>query len=312
MEGSEVIELTTKSPLTYREILAGDPSVPVERIRGYLFLPPGHHGVLPVVAIIIGSLGFTAGREELYSRALNAVGIAAFVVDSFAPRGFAETVSNQGRLSSASQASDALHAIALLQKDPRFDPRRVGILGFSRGGQVAVATQDQRLQNAVLGRDHGIAAHVALYPSLNPRWRDPLPTKARMLMLLGGADERAPEAKAQHYAKQFAAAGGSVDVVVFPGLFHSFDSLMQAKWRTEANLSRCQMLIEDDGSIVEETSGIRPEGSWGEFLGRLQSQCGSVGGTVGSGPAPRDIAVKPIQAFLTKELGGLQAGVSTH
>jgi hypothetical protein len=166
------------------------------------------------------------------------------------------------------------------------------------------------LQNTVLG--HGIAAHVALYPSLNPRWRNPLPTKARMLMLLGGADERAPEAKAQYYAKQFAAAGGSVDVVVFPGLFHSFDSLMPAKWRTEANLSGCQMLIEDDGSIVEETSGIRPEGSWGEFLGRLQSQCGSVGGTVGSGPAPRDIAVKPIQVFLTKELGGLQAGVSTH
>lgn len=303
MQGAETIAFRSASPASYRELLSGRAS-PGEEICGYLFLPRAGVGKPPLVVISIGSQGFKAGREALYSRALNDIGIAAFVVDSFTPRGFAETTSGQGRLSMAGSTADALHAIRHMRDDPRVDGSRIGMLGFSRGGHAVVGAHHRGLQHVVLGRSDAVAAHVALYPALNPRWRRPQPTTAPMLLLYGEADELVPAWKSRACAEDIEAAGGDVELVGYPGAHHGFDSLTAAAPTSSANLSRCTMFIEDDGDIVEDTTGIRAEGDWAGFLDRLQHAVGTIGATVGHGADGREIAVAKVQTFLRGALFG--------
>jgi dienelactone hydrolase len=300
MQGGEIVEFDTSSPVTYRELLVG--ATAKGRIFGYLFLPQPTGKKPPIVVISIGSQGFKSGREDLYSRALTEIGFAAFVVDSFGPRGFSETTSGQGRLSMAGSTADALHAIAHIRNDPRIDSGRIGILGYSRGGHASVTSYHRKLQQAVLGRTDAIAAHVALYPALNPRWRNPQPTEAPMLLLYGEADDLVPAWKPQACAKEIEAAGGSIELVGYADAHHGFDSITAAKNVPSANFSRCNTLIEDDGDIVEQTSQIRCGSNWAEFLDNIQKVCGSTGATVGYGPAPRDVAVAKIQNFFRTNL----------
>jgi dienelactone hydrolase len=301
MLGGETVVFKSCSPATYKALLAGAPSAS-EEICGYLSMPDKSGGKLPLVVISIGSQGFKAGREVLYSRALTSIGIAAFVVDSFTPRGFSETTSGQGRLSMAGSTADALFAIAHLRNDRRFDAGRIGILGFSRGGHAAIASHHRGLQRSVLGNNGTIGAHVALYPALNPRWRHPQPTEAPMLLLYGEADELVPPWKSRACAKEIADAGGSVELIGYPAAHHGFDSLTPAAPVTSANSSRCNTFIEDDGEIVDEATGMRAGSDWAGFLDHLQRTCGFTGGAVGYGPAPRDVAVARIQDFLRTTL----------
>jgi dienelactone hydrolase len=300
MQGGEIVEFNTSAPVTYRELLAGLPAE--DRIFGYLFLPRPTGAKPPLVVISIGSQGFKSGREDLYSRALTDIGIAAFVVDSFGPRGFSETTSGQGRLSMAGSTADTLHAVGHIRNDPRIDGNRIGILGYSRGGHASVASHHRAIQQAVLGRSDTISAHVALYPALNPRWRNPQPTKAPMLMLYGEADDLVPAWKPQACAEEIEAAGGTIELLGYPDAHHGFDSITAAKSVPSANFSRCNTLIEDNGDIVEQGSQIRCGSDWADFLNNIQKMCGSVGATVGYGPAPRDVAVGKIQNFFREKL----------
>lgn len=302
MQGAEIVEFNSSAPVTYRDLLAGAPAT--ESIFGYLFLPKADGKKPPLVVISIGSQGFKSGREDMYSRALVDSGIAVFVVDSFGPRGFSETTSGQGRLSMAGSAADALHAVAHIRNDPRIDSQRVGLLGYSRGGHAVVASHHRALQQAVLGGSDAIAAHVALYPALNPRWRNPQPTKAPMLMFYGEADDLVPAWKPRACAEEIKAAGGSIELIGYAGAHHGFDSITAAKAVPSANLSKCNTMIEDNGDIVEQTSQIRCGADWADFLDRIQKICGSTGATVGYGPAPRDIAVAKIQDFFRTNLTG--------
>jgi dienelactone hydrolase len=302
VEGAEKIEFKTTNPVAYRELMNPVPRGTKSTIHGYLFRPRNAPAKMPIVVISIGSRGFESGREQLYSEKLNDIGIASFVVDSFSPRGFTETASDQGRVSNAATASDALHAVRFLQDDPRFDADRIGILGYSRGGQVSVATHNRNLQKAILGRETGIAAHVGLYPSMNPIWLNPAPTKAPLLILLGGVDDRAPEAKARAYADRFTLAGGDMTVKTIPNAHHGFDSSHKAIWSDSINLSKVRILIDDDGSVFEESTGTRAGDDWGAFLAKMYEIGGTRGGTTGYGPNPREIAVTDVQVFLSKAL----------
>ena len=76
------------------------PSGPSELVRGTgapatvdgtLVLPAGAAARMPAMVIAHGSGGILPGREEAWAGRLNGLGIATFVVDSFAPRGLSST-----------------------------------------------------------------------------------------------------------------------------------------------------------------------------------------------------------------------------
>jgi dienelactone hydrolase len=295
LDNAEIVEFDGSTPRDYAEVLNGDGGGDV-RLRGYLTLPENPNGPLPLVIVGIGSAGFSAGREAFYSAELSRRGWAVLVVDSFSSRGFSETVSDQGRMTYATSVADTLNAFRFAIADSRFDPNRIALMGYSRGGHMALVGADERLQQAIVG-DARFCAHVCLYPGYNPRWRHPRPTRAPMLLIVGEKDELAPLARAEAYAAQMKSAGAHIRTIVLPDAHHGFDQSHPATYHPElTNLSGSDMYIEDDGSIREETTGLVAR-DWPEFLRAVADKCGKKGATVGHGPAPRDVALPYIVEF---------------
>ena len=101
----------------------------------------------------------------------------------------------------AANVADALAALKLLSTHPRIDPRRIGVLGLSKGGQVARYTELEPFRQAVIGDDTRFALHVAFYPYCSDWYMSERITKAPMLLLLGGKDNYTPASPCRDYAK---------------------------------------------------------------------------------------------------------------
>jgi dienelactone hydrolase len=178
-------------------------------------------------------------------------------------------------------------------------------LGFLGPGQIAVFLDDERLQQAVLGSGPRFAAFAAMYSSCNPQWRNPQPTNRPLLIYLGDADTLAPPRKCQAYAERLRQAGADVRIVLLPGAHHSFDSLQPARRLDNVLvLAGCEFRVEDDGSIVEDRTGLRWDTDWVDFLKAAEAVCGCRGATTGHGPHPRDVAVNPVVDFFREALLG--------
>src|SRR5207245_8332578 len=69
---------------------------------------------------------------------LNELGISTFALDSFTGRGLTEVNSNQALLGRLNFIVDLYRALEVLASHPRVDPRRIVLMGFSRGGQATL------------------------------------------------------------------------------------------------------------------------------------------------------------------------------
>src|SRR6266571_4225340 len=78
-----------------------------EKITADLYRPKVDDRV-PAAVIINSSGGVSAHTEHFYARLLADHGVAALVVDSFAPRGVRETSSDQRRVGQSQSAADAV------------------------------------------------------------------------------------------------------------------------------------------------------------------------------------------------------------
>lgn len=138
-------------------------------IKGKLQLPVGKgrksncfksKKKVPAVLILHGSSGIDA-RGDFYARELNANGIATLEIDMWEARG---VTGPQNRPSLPIYTYlDAFDALAFLSTQGDIDPARVGILGFSWGGVVTMASAEELYANQ-FGGDLRFAAHVAHYP----------------------------------------------------------------------------------------------------------------------------------------------------
>jgi dienelactone hydrolase len=112
-------------------IPAGD-----HRVPGTLSLPAGS-GPLPVVLMLHGDASSRDEVGDMYAReaaALAKQGIASLRID-FAGSGASEEP--ETALTYPNMVKDATASLDFLKGDSRFDPTRISILGFSRGGTVA-------------------------------------------------------------------------------------------------------------------------------------------------------------------------------
>jgi dienelactone hydrolase len=196
-------------------------------IWGTLGLPAGGHAPYPAMVLAHGSGGIEPKDWERWVPLLNKLGVATFVVDSYTPRGITRTVDDQGQLDQSSNDADALFALQLLAADPRIDPARIGVMGFSRGGSVALETAVDRFRRGVIKNNVKFAAHIAFYPGCGLRyWRSPSPlTGAPIMMALGELDNYTPARPCLAFAEAMKAAGQDVEVHVYAGAQHDFDSL---------------------------------------------------------------------------------------
>jgi dienelactone hydrolase len=157
---AEVIDpnLPTISYINFQSL---DPATPLT-VSGQLRIPISETGEqIPAVVIVHGSAGVDS-RGKLYAEALNDTGIATLEIDMWSARDL------QGELSRPSGVPetlpDAYGALKFLSEQPRIDPERIGIMGFSWGGVVTMLTATSPYTDQYTSGELKFAAHVANYP----------------------------------------------------------------------------------------------------------------------------------------------------
>jgi dienelactone hydrolase len=290
------IEYASVTPSGPSELVrgAGAPAT----VGGTLVLPANARGRLPAMVIAHGSGGILPGREDAWATRLNNLGVATFVVDSFTPRGLKSTARDQSRLSTMANLADALAALKLLATHPRIDPARIGVMGFSRGGQVALYSALEPLRRGIIQGDLRFAAHVALYPSCSIPYRANEVSRAPILMLLGGADDYTPAAACLDYADWFRAKGAPVHVITYDGANHDFDipeaprflpGLQSARdCKAEVEVERGSVRRLDTGEVLRDPAAISA----------YFRACMQRGATMGGDPVALARAEQDVAAFL--------------
>ena len=187
---------------------------------------PGKAQTDRVAAIVLvhGSGGIERSMDQWVS-AFNDIGVATFVVSSFEPRGVKRTAEDQGLVSPSANLVDALRALEVLAAHPAIDQSRIGVMGFSRGGEVAFRTAVEPLRRAVIKSDLKFALHIPVYAGCNQVYWSTELTKMPMLNLVGEADDYTTAKPCEELAERYAAAGTPVRTIKYPNAHHSWDAM---------------------------------------------------------------------------------------
>ena len=269
------------------------------RVSATLHLPMQPDRPFACMVILTSSAGVQRHREHYYAQALNQAGIAALIVDSFTGRGVRRTVADQTLVSAAQMEGDAFAALALMRADPRIDPRRIGVMGVSKGG---VATLNSAI--AVRRRWRGgfeplFDLHVAICPGATAQHRDPTTHGRPIYFMLAGRDDYTPATLAIDYAERMRTAGNRrIKVKVYSSAHHGWESLGPVfDIRDAENWSCCRNFIEDDGRhFVVDAGRAMPEP---EYQAWARIHCVSRGARAGGGTAElKRRATADLLAFL--------------
>ncbi len=234
------------SPISLQS-LGSDTQIPAN-----LFKPEGD-GPFPAVVIAHDCSGLgphSSGAPIRWAMELVAQGYVVVIPDSFTPRGFPDGVCFvSGNESSAAsgyvRAADVYAALKFLRTLPYVDGQHIGLMGGSHGGWTTLATMtptgrdDEPLRQA---KQDGFAAAVALYPACAAPYGSwavkrergmvgPVVTYsgvykplAPVLVLVGEKDDWTPAEPCRHLVDTSRTAGYAIDIVVYPGAYHAFDS----------------------------------------------------------------------------------------
>ena len=187
---------------------------------------------LSAVVILHGSGGVDF-RGDFYAQALNAVGIATFEIDMWEAR---EINSAADRPSlPLFTYPDAFGALKFLSEHPNIDPDRIGIMGFSWGGVVTMASATEQYASQ-FGDGLRFAAHVAHYPVCYAYNNSNLPlpglefhdlTGAPLLIQIGEEDDYDNGSAACFALKDSLSPEEQsvVEVTAYEGVFHAWDRL---------------------------------------------------------------------------------------
>ena len=268
----EIIKFTSYNPGIPLTIINGSyVNSPVE-VSGKLILPKEGKN-LPVVVNVHSSGGpskFTSPtqswRKDFKNQLLkNNIGI--FEIDSFTGRGAKSTGSNQGKVSVNAGELDALVAYKILDKHPRVDAKKLGITGLSRGGMASNMAVEKKYSDVILGEENYYKASLPMASDcFNVAFDKPTPTPAKILFLLGGADDYTLAKFCVAYAEKMKKAGGNVEVIVKEGWYHDFytDSPPNRAADT-VHFNKCEIYVpegwvmNDDGFIHEKQTDIFKE-----------------------------------------------------
>jgi carboxymethylenebutenolidase len=188
---------------------------------------PGSGGAqakpFPGILVLHGSGGAGSYWLDRFAPALTKFGVAAY-----APHYLQKTGSARA---TPEMILDGKHfpqwlgavrdAVSYVAERPGIDARRIGVLGVSLGGYLAMA----------LGvEDRRVRAVIEVSGGLPPGWEDRVaPGMAPVLVVHGAADPVVPVSEAYKVERVLKARGVACEVEVFPGEGHWFSAAAQAK-----------------------------------------------------------------------------------
>ena len=268
----EIIKFTSYNPGIPLTIINGSyVNSPVE-VSGKLILPKEGKN-LPVVVTVHGSGGpssFTSPTQSwrnVFRNQLLKNNIGIFEIDSFTGRGAKSTGSDQGKVSVNAGELDALVAYKILDQHPRVNAKKLGITGLSRGGSASNMAVEKKFSDVILGEENYYKASLPMASDcFNVAFDKPTPTPAKILFLLGGADDYTLAKFCVAYAEKMKKAGGDVEVIVKEGWHHDFYTDAPANKCSDCvHFNKCEIyapegwVMNDDGFIHEKQTDIFKE-----------------------------------------------------
>ncbi len=274
-------------------------------VWGTLSLPRQGRKPWPAIVIAHGSAGIQDKDGQRWVPLLNQMGIATFAVDSFKPRKISRSDEDQSVLDQSANDADALAALKLLASDPRIDPQRIGVMGFSRGGIVALETALDRFRRGMVDGELRFAAHIAFYPGCGLRyWRTPSPlTGAPIMMALAEKDDYVPAQACIAYAEAMKQAGQDIELHVYAGAYHDFDNTvnyLRRGARVQTSKHCADREIDPDTWQYKLLASGQTFSDYDAFAARLGNCVTRGDATTGSNPAAARQAERDVQAFLKR------------
>ncbi len=274
---------------------------------GYLLMPPDYvegQPPVPVMFILHGSGGILEEREVAYARELNSIGVAAFLLDTYTPRGIIETIENQRLISNKDFVHDAFAALLQLTKDPRLDTNRSGIMGFSRGGMIAMQTALLEKRNDHhIGRYYSFKAHYPFYPSCHIHYFNNKTTGMPITFFLGEKDDYTGITQCIELENELKAAGGNVTSIIYPDATHAWDTNEDWNYPNAEIHMNCRFQEQADGSWNEITSGISGIIDFTDelYLKALKS-CRTYGAVMKANAAVRAKGIETLKELVRKQM----------
>lgn len=185
-------------------------------------------------------------RHKAWGRQWADAGYVAILVDGFGPRGHAggfPRFSYDSRPPELSEVTvrplDAYGALAYLRSRGDVIADRIGLMGWSNGGSatiVAISTEVPGI-TAPTPRS-GFRAAVAFYPACGLKGTfetKPFRPYAPTLVLHGTADAEVSHKRCEALVETARANGGNVEIRLYDGAEHSFDSPTRKRQSVDAN-----------------------------------------------------------------------------
>jgi dienelactone hydrolase len=281
--------------LSEKDFLTGVTTGSAAKIAGELRVPRTNTRA-PAVILMHGSSGIRTNAFR-WSDELLRLGVAVFIVDSFGGRGISNTGTDQSQLNTVAMTVDAYRALAVLGRHPRIDAERIAVMGFSKGGSVALYSSLRRFQ-----RFHGpgplvFAAHVAFYPACQRRFIGGEDVTDRPIRIFHGeADDWLPIGPCRDYIERLRRAGRDAVLVAYPGAHHGFDLHLAPPNLWLPNVQRGPTC-----DLEEQPGGIMVLARTGEPF-TFSHPCIVRGATIGYHPEAHRQALADVKSFVRSAL----------
>ena len=262
-----------------QSFLLGEPGTPVN-LAGELRLPMWPAlDPLPAVVLLHPSGGILSG-QDIWVRQILELGFAVFVLDSLTGRGLS-AADSQAQLGRLNTIVDLFAALDLLAHHRRIDPRRILVLGFSRGADAALYSSLQRFNELWNRSGAEFAGHLAFYPDCSTRFvRETEVSERPIRVFAGEADDLNLAKPCLDYVYRLRVAGAAdVDIEVYPDAPHGFDTPLGPPSLAvpAAETFRNCTLVERPIGVLVNAANHRP------FT--LEDPCIEVGGHLGTNAA---------------------------
>lgn len=294
------ISFISADPKTFEQIIEHLPLEPV-KLTGWLYQPsiPGTGTVI----IVPGSAGISSSYLS-YANSLTSTGLAVFVIDSFTGRGISSTTSNQTQLPFAASSYDVLAAFKALLTVPEIDPKRMGAVGFSRGGSAVLLSATSVVRTAVLGSDLAFRSVMAAWPWCGYQFTKPVTRPTSVRFLVGDHDNWVSPIQCQALASAMRSAGQVVSFRMFRDAQHGFgmDSEVHEEPAAIKAFDAPIVYLDDQGRFFDwysqELLPRADDGYWQKAALPWLAK----GAVVGSKPGQRDAFLADMRAYFEETL----------
>lgn len=247
--------------LTGRQFRLGEKAGKPTRLAGVLRLPVSGKGRMPAIVLLHGSAG-VAESTERWAQELTSIGAATFLLDSFSGRGITSSAADQSQLDALAMMVDAFCVLGMLARDPRLDPERIAVMGFSKGAVAAVYSSNERFRKTYGPSNAEFAAHIGLHTPCYITYREDDRVTGKPIRLFhGAADDYVPVGACRAYVERLRKRGVDISLTEYPGAHHTYDNFRLPNdgtpiQRPQAQtLRNCELAEGEDGVIFNVRTG---------------------------------------------------------